>query len=99
MRAKFDERLQAEKLRLKLGLSYSEIAERTGVSKSSLSNWLRDIPLSPWQEARLQERLRANRVSFAARALAINRERHRKAREEAYQSGADLPADYHRFPA
>ena len=77
MRAKSEDRLKAEKLRRELGLSYTEIAERTDVSKSTLSNWLRDIPLTPQQEARLQERLHTNRASFAARALPIYRERHR----------------------
>ena len=41
---------------------------------------------------RLQERLRANRATFAARAWPINRERHARAREEAYRGGANVAA-------
>ncbi len=92
MRAKSKKRREAERLRSEEGLSYNEIAARTGVSKSTLSNWLRDIPLKPEHEARLQERLRANRATFAARAWPINRERYARAREEAYRGGADVAA-------
>jgi transcriptional regulator with XRE-family HTH domain len=90
MRAKSEKRLLAEKLRREQGLSYNEIAALTGTSKSTLSNWLRDVPLTAEQEARLQERSRANRASFAARALPINRERYRRAREQAYRSGVEV---------
>jgi len=92
MRAKSEKRLEAERLRREEGLSYNEIAARTGISKSTLSYWLRDISLTPEQKARLQERLRANRATFAARAWPINRERYRRAREQAYQAGADVVA-------
>jgi len=97
MRAKPVKRLLAEKLRRSQGLSYNEISTITGISKSTLSSWLRDIPLTSEQEARLQERLRRNRATFAARALPINRERYRRAREQAYRAGVkiveDLPKD------
>jgi len=90
MRSRSEERLKAERLRREEGLSYSEIAAQTGISKSTLSNWLRDIALKPEYEARLQARLRANRAAFAARAWPINRLRHEQAREEAYQDGARI---------
>ena len=45
MRVKSQQRLEAEQLRADEGLSYNEIAARTGLSKSTLSHWLRDIPL------------------------------------------------------
>lgn len=97
MSAKSEKRLLAEKLRRDQGLSYNEIHTITGISKSTLSFWLRDIPLTSEQEARLQARLLRNRATFAARALPINRERYRRAREEAYRAGAkiveDLPDD------
>ncbi|MBC8447670.1 MAG: helix-turn-helix transcriptional regulator [Chloroflexi bacterium] len=92
MRAKSKKRQEAERLRREEGLSYNEIAARTGVSKSTLSYWLRDISLKPEHEARLQERLRANRATFAARALPINWERHARARQKAYQGGVDVTA-------
>jgi transcriptional regulator with XRE-family HTH domain len=97
VRAKPENRLLAEKLRRRQGLSYNEIHRITGISKSTLSSWLRDIPLTSKQETRLQERLLRNRATFAARALPINRERYHQAREKAYRAGArivvDLPKD------
>ncbi len=97
MRTKSWQRLEAERLRADEGLSYEEIAARTRLSKSTLSHWLRDIQLKPEHEARLKERMRANRANLAARAWAINRQRYAQARSEAYQAGADvlsrLPCD------
>ncbi len=92
MRAKSEKRLEAERLRREEGLSYSEIAARLGVSKSTLSYWLRDIPLKPEHEARLKQRLEANRATFAARAWSVNRERHARARQAAYQAGVEVVA-------
>src|SRR5687767_9018589 len=43
-RAKDDMRARAVELRLQ-GLSYAQIREHLDVSKSSLSLWLRDVPL------------------------------------------------------
>lgn len=48
-RAKDDLRLRARELRAG-GATYPEIAERLGVSKSSVSLWVRDIPGPPRQE-------------------------------------------------
>jgi hypothetical protein len=93
MRAKSAKRLEAERLRKEEGFSYREIEEFSGISRSTLSNWLRDIPLTPQQEARLKERLRVNRATFAARAWKTNRERYKRAREEAYCKGADVVTD------
>jgi len=90
MRSKSVERTLAEALRREEGLSYSEIAARTGISKSTLSNWLRDIPMRPDQIEHLESRLQANRASFAARAWSANRQRHTHAREEAYLAGASV---------
>lgn len=44
--AKVKERQKALELRLKRKMSYSQIKEILGVSKSTLSYWLRDYPLS-----------------------------------------------------
>ena len=92
MRPKSPQRLLAEKLRREQGMSYREIAARLKISKSTLSGWLKGIVLTPAQEARLQKRLQGNRASFAARALPINRQRYRLAREAAYQSGVAVVA-------
>lgn len=97
MPAKPEKRFLAEKLRRYQGLSYNEIHKITRISKSTLSSWLRDVPLTSEQEERLQGRLLRNRATFAARALPINRERYRQAREQAYRAGSriveDLPKD------
>lgn len=93
MRAKSAKRLEAEQLRQEEGLSYAEISAKTGVSKSTLSSWLRDVELSVAQEQRLQERLWGNRAGFAARALSINRNRFAQARAQAYQGGMDCVHD------
>ncbi len=90
MRQKTAERLEAERLRREEGLSYNEIAARTGLSKSTLSHWLRDVPLQPELVARLKQRLRANRASFAERAWTVNRQRYASARAAAYEGGAQV---------
>ena len=92
MRAKSERRQQAEALRREQGLSYREIEAAIGVGRGTLSGWLKDIQLTPDQEVHLQRRLRANRGSFAARALPINRARHQQARDAAYAAGAAVAA-------
>jgi transposase len=87
MRAKPERQLEAERLRREEGLSYKEIMERTGISKSTLSHWLRDIELQPEQAGRLQQRLIENRQQFAARAWPVNRTRHQQARNLAFEKG------------
>ncbi len=99
MRAKSQTRLEAERLRSEEGLSYNEIGDRLGVSKSTLSYWLRDLILSDQHKARLQERLDANRQAFAARAWPINRERHEQARRIAYGAGLAVAAQIPNVPA
>jgi len=97
VRAKSEKRILAEQLRQNQGLSYREISSITGISKSTLSNWLKDIALSAEQRDRIQARLNDNRASFASRAWHINRERYQRAREIAFQKGAQvassLPSD------
>lgn len=58
-----DERKKARKLRLK-GLSIREIARKTQCAKSSVSEWVRDIPLTAEQV----ERLKSNQDRGRARA-------------------------------
>jgi transcriptional regulator with XRE-family HTH domain len=87
MRAKADIRNLAEKLRKEQGLSYAEISRITGVSKSTLSAWLKDISLTIEQQLYLQEKMEVNRASFAARAWLINRTRYQKAHLQADQAG------------
>lgn len=54
-RGKLREREQARDLRAE-GLSMPEIAERIGVSKSSVSLWTRDVPFEPRPRARARRR-------------------------------------------
>jgi orotate phosphoribosyltransferase-like protein len=47
-------KLQSEAIKLrKAGLSYGEIRKKLNVAKSTLSLWLKSIPLTPEQKARL----------------------------------------------
>lgn len=50
------EREEARRLRAEEGLSVREICERLGVSKSSVSVWVRDIKLTPEQKQALKDR-------------------------------------------
>jgi transcriptional regulator with XRE-family HTH domain len=59
MQKKIIERAEALKLRKK-GLSYREILTRLKVSKSSLSEWLRDAPLTDGEKKYLKNRKDAN---------------------------------------
>ncbi len=90
MKAKSDKRLLAEQLRLKDGLSYNEISEQIGVSKSTLSNWLKHINLEPEQEKRIQQRIENNQSVFVAHARQVNQERFRQARADAFQTGVNI---------
>lgn len=47
------------------GLSYNDILKEVGVSKSTISLWLRDIPLSDNQIANLANKFRAGREKFS----------------------------------
>jgi transcriptional regulator with XRE-family HTH domain len=50
------ERERARRLRGEQGLPVKEIARRVGVSVSSVSLWVRDVPLTPDQQAALDAR-------------------------------------------
>jgi len=52
---KTDERNRARILRREHGLSVRHITKVLGVSKSSVSLWVRDIELAPEQVARLKD--------------------------------------------
>jgi transcriptional regulator with XRE-family HTH domain len=81
-RAKDELRLQARALRTQ-GLTYGEIAERTGASKGSLSLWLHDVQLSGPARDILAARRAAVRTN-AGRMLRDRRmERERRIRTHA----------------
>lgn len=90
MKAKSEKRLLAERLRRDLGYSYNEISGQIGVSKSTLSNWLKDISLTLEQEERIQQRIENNQTAFVAQARMINKKRFKEAREQAFQTGVEI---------
>ena len=90
MKGKSKKRLLAEELRLVHGYSYNEISDQIGVSKSTLSNWLKHISLSLDQEQRIQQRIEDNQTAFVAKARQINKTRFQKARKQAFQQGVDI---------
>jgi hypothetical protein len=69
------DRALARSLRQELGLPIKEIARRVGVSTSSISLWVRDVPLTPEQEAALDAR---NPVRSGQRTGALNNSRRRR---------------------
>jgi Homeodomain-like domain-containing protein len=69
------ERALARSLRREFGLPVKEIARRVGVSVSSVSLWVRDVPLTPEQEAALDAR---NPVRSGQRTGAVNNSRRRR---------------------
>lgn len=75
--AKSDERLKALKLR-RGGLSIRSIAERLGVSKSTVSIWCRDIELTKAQ----RERLRSNAIVAGHKGRMMGAEMNRKKKEK-----------------
>ena len=82
------ERERARSLRRELGLPVKEIARRVGVSVGSVSVWVRDVPLTPEQQAALDAR---NPVRSGQRKGAeINARRRREARREAQRHGRAL---------
>jgi hypothetical protein len=82
------ERVQARALRRELGLPVKEIARRIGVSVSSVSLWVRDVPLTPEQEAALDAR---NPVRSGQRTGTQNNARRcRELRLAAQQHGREL---------
>jgi transcriptional regulator with XRE-family HTH domain len=85
---KTEERELARKLRREEGLPINEIARRVGVSKSSISLWVRDIELTAEQHATLRAMNPAyNRQLSGWLRVA---ERHRANRLAAQESGREL---------
>jgi hypothetical protein len=85
---KVAEREMARSLRGELGLPIKEIARRVGVSVSSVSLWVRDVPLTPEQEAALDA---LNPARNAQRNGAANNSKRRRAeRAAAQEHGREL---------
>jgi transposase-like protein len=81
---KTKERCEAVRLRRELGLPIKEIARRVGVARSSVSIWVRDVPLTHAQLEALRERNPAysNQLRGASRNAEIARARRRAFQEE-----------------
>jgi len=82
---RFEEKQRARELR-RQGWSYNDILKEVGVSKSTLSLWLRDIPLTDEQIASLQSRQDVGREKFS-RNMRVRRDTrwadfHQEAEEE-----------------
>ncbi len=76
-----DNRRIAVSLRL-AGRSYSEIKQVTGAPKSSISYWLRDLPLNEAQKAKLVGRYKEGQVENYIATMRAKREARKK---ETYQ--------------
>jgi transposase-like protein len=80
---KTDEKKLARRLRHEEGAAIGEIARRVGVSKSSVSLWVRDIELTAEQRASLLKRNPAyNRQLSGSRKMAARRRAERIAYQE-----------------
>jgi predicted transcriptional regulator len=84
---KTEERMEARKLRQEQGLSVNKIAEKIGVSRSTFSRWVKDIPLTTDQRHQLIE----NSKSYGAQhqGSIANKVKHRKIREAYQQAGRE----------
>jgi transcriptional regulator with XRE-family HTH domain len=74
---KTDERTEARRLRA-LGWSIKEIQGHLGVSRSSVSIWVRDVPLTEAQRDDLIARVRLGPLVAGERSAARARERRRE---------------------
>lgn len=79
------EREEARRLRREKGLSVNKIAEIVGVSKGTVSRWVRDIPLTGDQRHKLME----NSKSYGAQhqGSIANKVKYRKIREGYQEEG------------
>jgi transposase-like protein len=61
------EQKEAKRLRKEFGYSIKEIAQELNVAKSSVSLWVRNIPLTEGQKEALEKRVKANQSVFVQR--------------------------------
>ena len=73
MKAKTVEREEAIRLRVEERLSLPEISSRLGVSKGSVSNWLRSYPLTP-EERRARQSMNGKASAAVRRARRVREE-------------------------
>jgi hypothetical protein len=83
-----EKRAEARRLRSEQGWALGSIAERLGVSKSSVSLWVRDIELTPDQQATLLAKNPARNGQLLG--MRVRRERCRQRRRDAQEHGRAL---------
>jgi transcriptional regulator with XRE-family HTH domain len=86
-----DKRAEARKLRSERGMALRDIAADLGVSKSSVSLWVRDIELTPAQDAALLARNPVRNGQLLG--MRVRRERCRAERIAAQEHGRELARD------
>jgi transcriptional regulator with XRE-family HTH domain len=82
------ERNRARELRAR-GWSIKEIQQALGVSRSSVSLWVRDVPLTPQQQEALIERVRLGPLRAGVASAARARERRAAFQEHGRQRARD----------
>lgn len=87
-RHKPEKRAEARRLRSEQGLALREIAARLAVSKGSVSLWVRDIELTPEQQAALLAKNPARNGQLLG--MRVRRERCRERRIEAQEHGREI---------
>jgi transcriptional regulator with XRE-family HTH domain len=90
---KTDERVRARELRAE-GWSVKEIQRAIGVSRSSVSLWVRDVALTGSQRRRLELRSKAGPLIAAERKAAAARERRRAYQEDGRRFVYERDASY-----
>lgn len=90
---KTDERRQARELRAR-GLSIGDIQEQLGVSRSSVSLWVRDVVLEPEQRERLVDRIRLGPMVAGELKAQRARELRQTYQDEGRRLVRDRGADY-----
>jgi transcriptional regulator with XRE-family HTH domain len=86
---KREQKEEARKIRLEEGLSLKEIANKLGVSKTSVSFWVKDIPLTEEQQFKLNERSKNNIFNARAGSDALRR-KYYAFRENYQKEGREL---------
>lgn len=85
---KQDKREEARRLRRELGMAITDICKRLGVAKSSVSVWVRDIPLTDAQKAALHNQHYAYWAQM--RGAHTNAIKGRERRREYQQEGREM---------
>lgn len=86
-------RAEARRLRIEEGLSMIEICEQLNLAKSTVSGWLKDLPLTPEQLEVVKKRRGRDYHGRAAGGLAV-KAKFRKLREQYQQEGREKAKEF-----